>query len=303
MRDGVLTPQDARAWPREWLASIETMGILDPHAQAEEIIYDGCDHECAVPNLGFEAHPDDPERLVSVHRCLHGCGVVFLEPRDFEQWRFSLVGLARSVASAIDASGVIVEDVPGRVVLVGTANVGGQASEVFLGFGLARPDAAIIAATAERLIASERPVVLSVGVKPGDIWSVGTRPQTAVLAEHAALEAGCLRLDLAQIFPTQGVVEVKPGGWITVTEAAELMHENLPFLSITKWKARVSKAAGAGRFRTNGKRGTARRIDIHSFNTWRLEQRDIDLAREDTSPIASAVRTALRRENDRKTAQ
>lgn len=281
LRDGVLSPQDARAWPREWLASIEAMGILAPHEQAEEIIYDGCDHECAVPNFGFEAHPDDPERLVCIHRCLYGCGVAFFEPSDFEQWRFSLVGLARSVAAAIGASGVIVEDVPGRVVLVGTANVGGQASEVLLGFGLARSDAAAIVATAERLRASERPVVLSVGVKPGDIWSVGTRPRTAVLAEHAVLESGCLSLDLARIFPTPGVVEVKPSDWLTVTEAAELLVEDLSWLTIEKARARVSKAAGNELFRTNGLEGTLRRVERHSFSTWRLEQRNKDLAKDD----------------------
>lgn len=299
----MLTPQDARAWPREWLASIETMGILDPHAQAEEIIYDGCDHECAVPNLGFEAHPDDPERLVCVHRCMHGCGVVFFEPRDFEQWRFNLVGLARVVAGAIGASGAVVEDVPGRVVLVGTAGIGGQASEVFLGFGLTRSDAAVIVATGERLRASERPVVLSVGVKPGDIWSVGTRPRTAVLAEHVRLEADRLNLDLARIFPASDVIEVKPSDWLTVTEAAKLLVDDLSFPTIKEARARVSRAAGLKKFRTNGKKRLERRIHRESFNGWRLDQRNKELAKEDKSPIASAVRTALRRENDRKAAR
>ncbi len=277
----MLTPHDARAWPREWLASIEAVGILTPHEQAEEIIYDGCEHECVVPNLGFEAHPDDPERLVCVHRCLHGCGVAFFEPRDFEQWRFSLVGLARAVATAIDASGILIVDVPGRVVLVGGAGIGGQACEVFLGFGLGRFDAAAIAATAERLTASERPIVLSVGVKPGNIWSVGTRPRTAVLAEHAVLESGCLSLDLARIFPTPGVVEVKPSDWLTVTEAAELLAEDLSWLTIEKARARVSRAAGNELFKTNGLEGTLRRIERHSFSTWRLEQRNKDLAKDD----------------------
>ncbi|MCL4198887.1 MAG: hypothetical protein KJZ69_15475 [Phycisphaerales bacterium] len=303
LRDGVLTPQDVRAWPREWLASIETMGILDPHAQAEEIIYDGCDHECAVPNLGFEAHPDDPERLVCVHRCMHGCGVVFFEPHDFEQWQFSLMGLARAVAEASGASGTVVEDVHDRIVLVGTACIGGLTSEVFLGFGLARSDAAVVVAAAERLSAAEHPVVLSVGVQPQDIWSLGIRPRAAVLAEHARLETGRLYLDLASIFPTSNVIEVKPSDWITVTKAAELLIDDISWPTLKVARAMVSRAAGLNKFRTNGKKGIARRIHRESFDGWRLEERNRELAKKDKSAIASAVRTALRRENDRKTAQ
>lgn len=276
LRDGVLSPQDARAWPREWLASLEALGIVEAAGFADEIVLDGCDHECFAPNLGFEKHPDDPDRLICVHRCMNGCGRVILEPRDFEQWRFSLLGLAEAVQCAIGASGKVVEDAPGRIVLIGTASVAGQVGEVFLGFGLARPDAAAVAASATRLVASDGPALLSVGVKPGDIWSVGKRPMTAVLAEHARLGTEGLDLDLARVFPASGLVEVKPDAWITVTAAAKLLLADVSGIDLNKAKARVSKAAGEERFRTNGKDGRNRRIDRDSFSTWRLEQRERD---------------------------
>lgn len=281
LRDGVLSPQDARAWPREWLASLEALGIVESAGLADEIILDGGDHECAAPNLGFEKHSDDPDRLICVHRCMNGCGRVILEPRDFEQWRFSLLGLAEAVRCAIGASGKVVEDAPGRIVLIGTASVAGQVGEVFLGLGLARPDAAGVAASATRLVASDGPALLSVGVKPGDIWSVGKRPMTAVLAEHARLGIEGLDLDLAKVFPASGLVEVKPDAWITVTAAAELLLDDVSGIDLNKAKARVSKAAGEGRFRTNGKDGRERRIDRDSFSTWRLAQREKDLAAYD----------------------
>ncbi|MBL8963819.1 MAG: hypothetical protein JNK70_07085 [Phycisphaerae bacterium] len=281
LRDGVLTPQDVRAWPREWLASLEALGIVEAAGFADEIVLDGGDHECVALNLGFEMHPDDPDRLICVHRCMNGCGRVILEPRDFEQWRFSLFGLAEAVRCAIGASGNVVEDVPGRIVLIGTASVAGQVGEVFLGYGLAWPDAAGVAASATRLVASDGPALLSVGVKPGDIWSVGKRPMTAVLAEHARLGTEGLDLDLAEVFPASGLVEVKPDAWITVTAAAELLLADVSGIDLNKAKARVSKAAGDGRFRTNGKDGRDRRIDRDSFSTWRLEQREKDLAAYD----------------------
>lgn len=65
--------------------------------------------------------------------------------------------------------------------------------------------------------------------------------------------------------------------WITVTEAATSLLEEVSGISLKKARARVSRAAGKHRFRTNGKRGLKRRIDLDSFNTWRLEQRDMQL--------------------------
>lgn len=278
LRDGLVTPHDARAWPRKWITSLDKWGVLERAGLADEILHDGGDHECSVPNLGFERHPDDANRLICFHRCLNGCGRVILEPRDFEQWRFSLAGLAHVLAGAIGASGAVVEDVPGRLVLVGTASVGGRVREVFLCLGLGWPDAATVVASAVRLKASEHPVVLSVGVKPGEIWSVGTRPQTAVLAEHARLGPDGVVLDLARVFPASALVEIKPDAWITVTAAAKLLLADVSGINLGKAKARVSKAAGEDLFRTNGKTGRERRIDRDSFSTWRLQQREKDLA-------------------------
>lgn len=281
LRDGILTPQDARAWSRERLEGFEALGVIASSGHTEEIVYDGCEHDCTVVNSGFQKHPDDPARSICVHRCLNGCGRVILEEQDFQQWRFSLLGLAEAVRIAIGASGEVVEDVPGRVVLVGTASVAGRVSEVFLGYGLARSDAAGVVASATRLACAEHPAVLSVGLKPGNIWSVGQRPMTAVLAEHARLGSGGLALELATVFPATGMVEVKPDAWITVTAAAKQLLDDVSGINLGKAKARVSKAAGEGRFRTNGKEGRDRRIDQDSFSTWRLEQRDKDLAAYD----------------------
>lgn len=281
LQDGVLTPQDARAWSREQIERFEALGVIESNGHAQEIVYDGCDHDCTVVNSGFQKHPDDATRSICVHRCLNGCGRVILEAQDFEQWRFSLLGLAEAVRSAIGASGEVIEDVPGRIVLVGTVSVAGRVGEVFLGYGLTRPDAAEVVASATRLVAAEHPVVLSAGVKPGHIWSVGQRPMTAVLAEHARLGSGGLALDLATVFPATGMVEVKPDAWITVTAAANQLLDDVSSINLGKAKARVSKAAGEGRFRTNGKEGRDRRIDQDSFSTWRLEQRDKDLAAYD----------------------
>lgn len=284
LRDGGFTPQDTRAWSCERMEAFEAMGVIASDGHAEEIVYDGCEHDCTIVNSGFQKHPDDSGRSICVHRCLNGCGRVILEAQDFEQWRFSLLGLAKAVRSAIGASGGVIEDVPGRVVLVGTASVAGSVAEVFLGYGLARPDTAEVVASATRLVAAEHPVVLSVGVKPGNIWSVGKRPMTAVLAEHVRLGSGGLILDLATVFPATGMVEVKPDEWLTVTDAAKLLMKDLPWLTLEKAKSRVSRAGGKdSKFTTNGIKGGKRRIEPKSFDSWRLKQRDMGLEKEDAN--------------------
>ena len=64
--------------------------------------------------------------------------------------------------------------------------------------------------------------------------------------------------------------------WLTVTEATKLLLRDVSGADLSKARARVSRAADAGKFRTNGEKGRRRRIDRDSFSTWRLEQRDQD---------------------------
>jgi hypothetical protein len=73
-------------------------------------------------------------------------------------------------------------------------------------------------------------------------------------------------------------------GWLTVTEAAQLLAKDLPWLDTRKARARVSTAANRKEFRTNGKSRRERRIEPHSFDSWRLRQRDRDLDDSDRQP-------------------
>ncbi|MDQ7013521.1 MAG: hypothetical protein Q9O74_06440 [Planctomycetota bacterium] len=259
-----------------------SMGILVDGGSAEVIEYDDCDHECTIENTGFIEHPKEPGRQVCLHRCMHGCGLVLLEPADFAQWRFSLLGLATLVARAIGASGSAIEDVPDRIVLVGTVAASNGESEVFLACGLARDDARVVLANSARLNASSSPLLLAVGSAPAPgIWTSQSPPRTAVLAEHATLGPDGFDFDLLRAFPGGIVIEPKPAEWLRVTDAGELLLEDVSGITHAQAKARVTKAISSGKIRTNGKTGHARRIDPDSFSTWRLEQREKDLAAYD----------------------
>lgn len=83
-------------------------------------------------------------------------------------------------------------------------------------------------------------------------------------------------------FVLKGAASRAPGSaqqpvWLTVTEAAELLLDDVSGIDLERAKARVCRAAAANRFRINGERGRRRRIDRDSFSTWRLEQREREL--------------------------
>ena len=52
-----------------------------------------------------------------------------------------------------------------------------------------------------------------------------------------------------------------------VTQAAVLLRDVVSGITLEKAKARVSRAAGEGKFKTNGKTRPARRLERDSFNT------------------------------------
>lgn len=112
---------------------------------------------------------------------------------------------------------------------------------------------------------------------------------TRELTENGAREF------IAKPFPDRGrtlasvvrsVLETPGSGddgseWLTVKQCALMLLDDVSGLDLQKAKARVSWAAGAGKLKTNGKKGPGRRIERHSFSTWRLEQRERDLADAD----------------------
>ncbi len=73
------------------------------------------------------------------------------------------------------------------------------------------------------------------------------------------------------------------GEGISVTEAATLLMDVVSGIDLSKAKARVSKAAGKGEFKTNGLTRNCRRIELDSFNTWRFKQRERDLDAADAN--------------------
>ena len=284
LRDGVFTPEDAQSWLREQLAKFETLGVIEACGLAGEIIYDGCDHECTIVNSGFQQHPDDPTRVICVHRCLNGCGRVLLDPQDFEQWRFSLLGLAGVVRNALGASGQVIEDIPGRVVLAGTISNTMRCVDVFVASGMTRDDAAAVLLGSDRLQVAQEPFVFTLATIPDpSIWPGGMRPAVAVLAEHARLGPTGLKIDLEPLLALESIPHHRASTprWLTNKDAATRLKEVVSKVTFEKAKSRVSVAASRQAFRTNGQTGDGHRIETASFMDWLWRQRAADLAKDD----------------------
>ena len=62
-----------------------------------------------------------------------------------------------------------------------------------------------------------------------------------------------------------------------MTEAGEMLLDVVSGLDLPRARGRVSAAASDRKFRTNGDKGRNRRIDLHSFNTWLMQQRQREL--------------------------
>jgi len=210
------------------------------------------------------------------------CGRVHIPLEQLRQWQLQFSAITNCIAQAIGTTGSIVEGVPNRIVLLGKVTTPQGDAEVFLARGLEWDDASAVLARATRLNASLSPLLLTLGMPPKlGIWAPGSPLRTAVLSEHATLGPDGIELDLLRAFPGGVVIEPKPAEWLRVTDAGRKLLQDVSGITLPQAKARVTKAANEGMIRTNGKTDHARRIDPISYDAWRLEQRNRELAKYD----------------------
>ena len=100
------------------------------------------------------------------------------------------------------------------------------------------------------------------------------------LAAHYARACRLLSRLVSDVDAEAAALRVGADG-LTVTEAAQLLVNDLVCENLKTARARVSKAASTDEFHTNGKKGPDRRIGRISFDAWRLKQRDKANARDE----------------------
>ncbi|HNO77174.1 MAG TPA: hypothetical protein PKN33_03855 [Phycisphaerae bacterium] len=212
------------------------------------------------------------------------CGRVQFPLDRLKQWGADFGGLASLLATELDSDAGPVSVVTDRIALLGSTATPDGMLDVFLGRGLAWNDANAVLQEAVRLKTSRGPVILTPQDAPSaDFWGP-LRPHVVPFVELLRWDTKSSAIDFAPI--AVAVHKFRPPvpdeRWVTVTECAEQLDRVVSGIDIKKAKARVSDAANRGKFRTNGEKGTKRRIQCDSFNTWLNEQRDRDIAASDS---------------------
>lgn len=268
---------EVERWPPGTIERLQKLGVLREAEPANGLVCRECEDGCWIE----PAIRDDPAsgQAFGTYVCRRheAVGRFTVDLARLRCWALDPGGLAASVARAAKLSPVPTELSPGRSYFLGTVQAEQRTHELFLFRGLVWPDAAGVVASSDRLRGAARPLVLvPAKVPPRDFWP--SRPPTVVsLAETAMLTARGMKLDLSGHLAAAADGEEE---WITVTEAAVLLAKDFNTVP-DEVKGKVSINATRKKFRTNGKKGTDRRIELHSFNSWRLAQRDKDLNAED----------------------
>mgnify|MGYP007040049610 CR=1 FL=1 len=277
------TGQETARWPRGLLAALVDGAILHETQLADSVWCDECEEGCSITPDVHE-HPGTGE-LFAVHYCSkEGYGRITVSVDQMRQWQSDPDGMAKWLCAQLALASAPTSIVRGQLYLLGTRPTTNGPLDVFLAFGLSQASGYdVVVQNVERLRATPGSVIIMPAYMPvPGIWSI-LKANWLILtdlvlwdAERSVLDASMLVRAVQAACPA-----ISNERWITVTEGARLLTNDLPYLDMKKAAARISKAAGAGKFMTNGKARDARRIDRTSFDAWRLEQRDRDLDAEE----------------------
>lgn len=281
-QEPVVTYADLKRWPPGVGGAMIGVGLLREIEPAASIVCDECEEGCVItPDLVENA---DSGQIIGVHYCKRdGYGRITIDPEELRQWEPSFEALASIMARQLDLSGAASAVVPNRIHLLGAMPTGTGPLDIFFARGLTWDDATSVIDRADRLMTSPRAAVVVLrDLPPPGLWQ-RIRPELVPLVEYASWNAAEARVDLGAL-PT-ALRSLRPPmpeeQWLTVTECAQLLMKDLLGTSLEQARAKVSRAANAGKFVTNSKQRHARRIERTSFDAWRLRQRDRDLDAED----------------------
>lgn len=265
---------EVRRWPAGVLDQFIKLGLLRQIEPAATIACDGC---ADGHLLEVDVRPY-PAGAIGVATC-PACGQVRVKLDRLKQWSLDFSGLCAAVSAAVGTLGGVSIQVPDRLAFLGTLKRDGESWDLFLGRGLTWPDTAQMLEGAPRLKASAHPVILVPADLPAQSAKLPLRPAMGALAELTTITKRGLTVNLAPLEAQEPLPhpEAATPKWLTVTQAAAMHVDDVDDLSFAKAKARISKAATECLFKTNGKKGQARRIDRDSFSRWRLAQREKNL--------------------------
>ncbi|MFI4862523.1 MAG: hypothetical protein ACIAXF_17800 [Phycisphaerales bacterium JB063] len=270
----IYTFDEVSRWPDGTLKLLSDLKVLRAAASSTTVVCDGCPDGHTL-EVDVRDYPTGP---IGVANC-YECGLVKVPTDRLKQWQPDFNGVAGLLAASAGAIGGVAIEVPGRLAFLGILHGERRSGDLFLGRGMTWPDAAQVLDVSPRIRASSSPHMLVPALMPTPKCRLPLRPAFGAVSELAYLANKRLVINLDPIWLRDAVPhgDATSPKWLTVSEAATLLTEDVDGLSFKNAKARVSSGATRNHFKSNGKTGTARRIDRDSFSTWRIVQREKNL--------------------------
>lgn len=182
-------------WPKGVLEQFVQAGLLREGPRARCIAYDGCDEGCLVEPEMIEGPAG---KLVPAFWCWREqCGgMVILDPACLRTWEVCVPKFVAGLARAAGAKGKIIEDVPGRIWMLGTARLGNRVGEFFLVRGLTWNDAAVVLDRSTRLKRSPFPVIFSPAHGSANLPAGPNLGRILPIEDFVSFAGGAISIDL-----------------------------------------------------------------------------------------------------------
>ena len=277
------TGQETARWPCGLLAALIDSGILRETQMMGSVWCDECGNGCSI-TPDFRVDPKTGG-MTSVYLCpKDGHGPVSVPQDWLRQWQSNRGNLAKWLCKELALAPGPASIAHGQLYLLGTRPTTGGLLDVFLAYGLSCGSGYdLVMQNMDRLQATPGAVIIMPASMPvPGIWPI-LKARWLTLADLLRWDTEQRRLDAStlvkEVESTCPLIRAEQ--WITVSQGAQLLVNDLPYLDVKKAAARISKAANTGKFMTNGKAREERRIERISFDAWRLEQRDRALDAEE----------------------
>jgi len=185
-------------WPPGALDRLLAAGLVREIAPANGVVCDQCEDACWIePEIRED--PRTGKRIGRYFCRIKEVGWFTVDLERLRQWQVQMRGLAEASSKALSAAGGVQEIAADRLYWLGRILLSGKSHEVFLGRGLAWPDAPGLFGQAKRLRAAKAPIVLvPSAVPPEEEWN-GQVPTVRALREIASLSATGLTIASAHL--------------------------------------------------------------------------------------------------------
>lgn len=277
----VFTYDELYRWPDGTIAQLEALKLLREAENHHTVRCDSCDENEILypPEIIHDAQRGRPMAAAWCPRC----GRIVYEIDRLRMWEVDFEYLAQWLTKELALTPTVRALVPNQLLVLGWLGNNGSTIDVLLGRRMHLADTDVIKLSTLQNFPGDQLILLVPDRSPSTAIGQEVAFKTLSLINYLQWDDQSHHIGVTSLAQRlKAISSAIETSWLTVTQCAQMLLQDISGIDLSQAKARVSKAASNGRFKTNGKTGANRRIDKHSFSTWRLEQREKDLDAEET---------------------